>query len=146
MSNGSLSTPALTLGETASIARAALGERVLVAWWCEPTIDLALSIPPTVFGCEWPDDEGLQIDEVAFYAENACWRVAQTSSGPRWVLIKEVQEDDPKTVQTAIVHTPAHLHASSRFSAAKTEKTNVLLREWHVGEECLGFTLEKEMH
>lgn len=35
----------LTLGAAAEVAKAALGEK-LVAWWCDPTIDLGLRTPP----------------------------------------------------------------------------------------------------
>lgn len=140
---GSLDSTALTLGETAKIARAALGEK-LVAWWCDPTIDLALTSPPATFGRAWPEDDKLQVDEVAFYAECAVWRAARTSSGARFVLIEERTSNEDSARQTSVVHTPARLHGFSRFSSANTGQGNVLLREWHVGDEILGFTLTKE--
>jgi hypothetical protein len=48
-----------------------------------------------------------------------------------------------------VVFTPARLHGFSerkqpRFSSAKTGDSNVVLREWHVGGEVLGFTLSQE--
>jgi hypothetical protein len=140
--NGTVTEP-LTLGAAAKIAKVALGEK-LVAWWCEPTIDLDLHAPPATFGREWPaDGDQLQVDEVAFYAERAVWRAARTAEGARLVLIEETAEaDDAK--QTRVVHTPARLHGFSRFSAANTGKGNVLLREWHLGDEVLGFTLTQE--
>jgi hypothetical protein len=136
-------TEPLTLGSAVKLAKAALGEK-LVAWWCDPTIDLDLHTPPTTFSREWPADEDrLQVDEIAFYAERAVWRAVRTSNGTRFVLIEETaQAGDAK--QTRVVHTPAHLHGFSRFSAANTGQGNVLLREWHLGDEVLGFTLTQE--
>lgn len=141
--NGTVTVP-LTLGAAASIARAALSER-LVAWWCDPTIDLDLHTPPATFGREWPaEDDKLEVDEIAFYAERAVWRAVRTVAGARFVLIEELssQADDAK--QSRVVHTPAHLHGFRRFSSAHTGRSNVLLREWHLGDEVLGFTLTKE--
>ncbi len=137
-------TEPLTLGAAAQLARAALCEK-LVAWWCDPTIDLALTTPPSIFGRTWPiDDDKLQVDEIAFYAERAVWRAVRTSSGARFVLIEELgaRADDAKQVR--VVHTPARLHGFQRFSSANTGPGNVLLREWHVAEEVLGFTLTQE--
>jgi hypothetical protein len=136
-------TEPLTLGAAAKLAKAALGDK-LVAWWCDPTIDLTPRTPPCTFGRAWPgDDEKIQVDEIAFYAERAVWRAVRTASGTRFVLIEETaQTDDAK--QTRVVHTPARLHGSSRFSSANTGQGNVLLREWHLGDEVLGFTLTQE--
>jgi CRISPR/Cas system CSM-associated protein Csm3 (group 7 of RAMP superfamily) len=142
--NGSLDLAPLTLGEAARRAQIALGDHALVAWWCDPTIDLALIEPPSTFGRQWPLDENVQVDEVAFYSERAVWRAARTVSGARWVLIEEVASNEPDAKQAAVVYTPARLHGSARFSAAKTGQSNVLLREWHVGDEVLGFTITKE--
>jgi hypothetical protein len=140
--NGTITEP-LSLGAAAKIAKAALGEK-LVAWWCDPTIDLDLHTPPATFGREWPaDGDQLQVDEIAFYAERAVWRAARTASGTRFALIEETaQAGDAK--QTRVVHTPARLHGFSRFSAANTGQGNVLLREWHLGDEVIGFTLTQE--
>jgi len=140
--NGLFGEP-LTLGAAAKIAKSSLGEK-LVAWWCDPTIDLSLDTPPATFGREWPaDGDHLQVDEIAFYAERAVWRAARTANGARFVLIEETaQADDAKP--TRVVHTPARLHGSRRFSAASTGQGNVLLREWHLGDEVLGFTLTQE--
>jgi len=141
--NGTITEP-LTLGAAAKIAKAALGEK-LVAWWCDPTIDLDLHTPPATFGREWPaEDDKLQVDEIAFYAPRAVWRAVRTSNGARFVFIEELSAmvDDAK--QTRVVHTPARLHGFQRFSSANTGQGNVLLREWHLGNEILGFTLTQE--
>jgi len=148
---------ALTLGDAAKLARAALGNSTLIAWWCDPTIDLALTTAPTTFGREWPKDEklvGLQVDEVAFYAERAVWRAARTSSGARSVFIEESPQNEDCAQQTTgngnhkttVVHTPARLHGFKRFSSENTGHGDVLLREWHVGDAVLGFTITKEQH
>lgn len=142
---GALDSAALTLGEAARLARSALGARALIAWWCEPTIDLALTSPPATFGWEWPQDDTLQVDEVAFYAERAVWRAARTVSGSRCVLVEEVASNESNAKQATVVHTPARLHGFDRFSSANTGQGDVLLREWHVGGEILGFTLVKEV-
>jgi len=140
----------LTLSEAAKLAKAALGEK-LVAWWCDPTIDLDLHTPPATFGYGWPGEENiLQVDEVTFFAERAVWRAVRTSSGPRFVFIEEVESKvDEDTKLARVVHTPARLHGFSegnrpRFSSARTGQNNVLLREWHVVDAILGFTLTKE--
>lgn len=140
--NGTITEP-LTLGAAAKIAKAALGD-TLVAWWCDPTVDLDLHTPPATFGRQWPaDGDQLQVDEIAFYTERAVWRAARTANGTRFVLIEETTQRDDAT-QTRVVHTPARLHGFSRFSAANTGQGNVLLREWHLGDEVLGFTLTQE--
>jgi hypothetical protein len=121
-----------------------LGEK-LVAWWCDPTIDLGLRAPPATFGSAWPaEDDKLQVDEIAFYAERAVWRAVRTSIGARFVLIEELDAKADGAKQIRVVHTPARLHGFRRFSSANTGPGNVLLREWHVGEEVLGFTLTQE--
>lgn len=138
---GTIAEP-LTLGATAKLAKAAFGEK-LVAWWCDPTINLDLHTPPATFGTVWPADaDNLQVDEVSFYAERAVWRAVRTSNGPRFVLIEETTQDTD--TKTRVVHTPARLHGFRRFTSANTGQGNVLLREWHVGDEILGFTLTKE--
>ncbi len=129
----------LTLGAAAARARAALGKHGLVAWWCDPTIDLALVEPPATFGRQWPEGEELQVDEVAFYADRAVWRAARTVAGPRWVFIEDVAESEPDAVPARVVYTPAHLHGSDRFAAASTGKGSVRLREWYALEETHGF-------
>lgn len=136
-------TEGLTLGSAAKAARAALGEK-FVAWWCDPAIDLGLRTPPATFGSAWPsEDAGLRVDEVAFYAERAVWRAVRTASGARFVLIQETAIA-AGTKPTRVVHTPARLHGFDRFSSANIGSGHVLLREWHVGDEVLGFTLTKE--
>jgi CRISPR/Cas system CSM-associated protein Csm3 (group 7 of RAMP superfamily) len=143
-SHGSLDIAPLTLGEVARRAQAALADRMLVAWWCDPIIDLALTDPPATFGRAWPLEDRLQVDEVAFYSEHAVWRAARTASGALWVLIEEVAANDSDATLANVFHTPARLHGSARFSAAGTGRSNVVLREWHVGDEVLGFTVAKE--
>lgn len=141
--NGTITEP-LTLGAATKLAKAALGEK-LVAWWCDPTIDLALTTPPSTFGRKWPiDDDKLQVDEIAFYAERAVWRAVRTASGARFVLIEELDSKADDAKQTRVFHTPACLHGFQRFSSVNTGQGNVLLREWHLGDEVLGFTLTKE--
>jgi CRISPR/Cas system CSM-associated protein Csm3 (group 7 of RAMP superfamily) len=140
---GTVEVP-FTLGAAAKLAKTALGAK-LVAWWCDPTIDLDLRTPPGTYGRQWPaEDDKLLVDEIAFYAERAVWRAARTSSGARFVLIEELdaQADDAKP--TRVVHTPARLHGFRRFSSANTGQGNVLLREWHSGDEILAFTLIQE--
>ncbi len=140
---GKVATP-LTLGAAAKLAKAALGEGAIVAWWCDPTIDLLLTSPPATFGRQWPpDDKMLQVDEVAFYAERAVWRAVRTHDGARYVLIEEIASDKADVKPARVRQTPARLHGFHRFSSANTGPGSVLLREWHVGDEILGFTLEK---
>jgi len=142
---GPLDHAALTLGEAAQRARAALGARALVAWWCDPAIDLTLTSPPATFGRDWPDGkEELQVDEVAFYTADAVWRAARVGNGARYVLIEEVASNDPGARPVRAIHTPARLHGFKRFSSENTGQGSVLLREWHSGDEVLGFTLTKE--
>ncbi len=142
--HGALDKAALTLGAAAEAAKAALGEGALVAWWCDPTIDLALTSPPATFGRTWPETEQLQFDEVAFYAAQAVWRAVRTVDAARYVLIEEVASNEGDATKTSVVHTPARLHGFQRFSSVNTGQGDVLLREWHVGAEVLGFTLTKE--
>ncbi len=149
---GVLNGIALTLSEAAKFAKAALGD-ALIAWWCDPTIDLTLTTPPATFGRAWPQDEKLEVDEVAFYAERAAWRAVRMANGARFVLIKESASNEDGERRTMVVYTPARLHGFSgphqggrhaRFSSADTGQGNVLLREWHIDDEVLGFTLAKE--
>lgn len=142
--HGALDSAALTLGDAARLARSALGEK-LVAWWCDPTIDLDLQTPPETFGRNWPTEvDKLQVDEIAFYGERAVWRAVRTVSGARFVLIEELDPMADDARQARVVHTPARLHGFQRFSSANTGHGSVLLREWHLGDEVLGFTLTKE--
>ena len=128
------------------VAKALLGNK-LVAWWCDPTINLDLRTPPATFGRTWPsEDDKLQVDEVAFYGEYAVWRAVRTSNGPRFVLIQEIDNEVNGAKRASIVYTPAQLHGFQRFTSDNTGQGNVLLREWHVGDEILGFTLTKEQH
>ncbi len=136
-------TEVLTIGAATNLAKAALGGK-LEAWWCDPTIDLDLHKPPATFGKTWPrEDDKLQVDEVAFYAERAVWRAVCTSNGPRFVFIEELTAKADDAKPTRVVHTPARLHGFPRFSSENTGQGNVLLREWHVGDEILGFTITR---
>jgi CRISPR/Cas system CSM-associated protein Csm3 (group 7 of RAMP superfamily) len=141
--HGALDREALTLGDAAKLAKTSLGEG-LVAWWCDPTIDLGLTTPPATFGREWPDGDKLHVDEVSFYAARAVWRAVRTSSGARFVLIKELAQNEDGARQASVIYRPARLHGFQRFSSVNTGQGNVLLREWHLGDEVLGFTLSKE--
>ena len=97
----------LTLGEAAKLAKTSLGNS-FVAWWCDPTIDLDLHTPPATFGNAWPsEDDKLQVDEVAFFAERAVWRAVRTSNGPRFVLIEELTSKADDAKEARVVHTPA---------------------------------------
>jgi hypothetical protein len=144
VTNGSLESPSLLLSEAATLAREALENYSLVAWWCDPTIDLTVLNPPGVFGHEWPNDDNLRIDEVAFFADHAVWRAARTAAGSRWSFIEEVAEDEPGARRAHVMYTPARLHGNARFAAARTDREQVRLREWHVESQMLGFTLVKE--
>ena len=67
----------------------------------------------------------------------------------RFVLIEEFDGKTDDAKRTRVVYTPARLHGFAegerpRFSSARTGQGNVLLREWHVGDEMLGFTLTQE--
>jgi hypothetical protein len=150
VTTGRLDSPLTTLGATAGLARAALGKRGLVAWWCDPTIDFAID-KPQVFGRSWPSDELFGIEDVAYFADGAVWRAARTAAGVRWVLIEEVEIDEPETPPAKIYHarivqTPTRLHNDgTRFSGAMTGEGHVLLREWRVDDQSLGFTIA-EIH
>jgi hypothetical protein len=137
-----LGAPSLTLGEAAKMARAALGQAALVAWWCDPTIDLERPTPPAVFGRHWPDTPSLQIDEVAFFAEGAVWRAVRTAEGMKSVLIAEVGPSHRDAIHANVVHTPARLHNDgTRFSGERTGEGELFLREWRVDGQRLGFTI-----
>jgi hypothetical protein len=142
-STGTVTEP-LTIGAAAKLAKASLGDE-LVAWGCDPTIDLALTTAPPTFGRTWPDeDDRLQVDEVAFYAARAVWRAARTSKGARFVLIEELDAKADDAKEARVAYTPARLHGFSRFSSANIGQGKVLLREWHAGDEVLGFTLTRQ--
>lgn len=132
----------LTLGTAAQQAQSAFGNRhTFVAWWCDPSIDLNLSTPPTIFGDNWPLGSNVQVDEVAFYAERAVWRAVRTTNGVRYVFIEEVGASEEDTQEARVAFTPARLHDFQRFSSARTGRGQVMLREWYVGSEILGFTI-----
>jgi hypothetical protein len=134
----------LTLSGAANLAKAALGAK-LVAWWCDPAINLDVHEPPATFGRAWPaEDQNLHVDEVAFFAERAIWRAARTSQGFRFVLVEELAAEADGAEVARVVHTPARLHGFRRFSSNNTGQGSVLLREWHVGGEILGYTITKE--
>jgi len=139
---GSLDKQFPTVGELVQKAKEAFSSRhPLVAWWCDPAIDLNLETPPATFGREWPEGSNLKIDEVAFFSERAVWRAARTTAGCRWVFIEEVPEEEPQTQTVHVLFTPARLHGSRRFAAVNAGSGEVLLREWHTQDEILGFTL-----
>lgn len=133
----------LTLGEAAQLAKDAFGQTALVAWWCDPEIDLTLTVPPATFGHAWPVGDKLLVEEVAFYTERAVWRATRTANGVRWILIEEVTPDTTGATQVKVVPMPARLHGFQRFSAVNTGRGKVLLRQWYIGDEILGFTIEK---
>jgi CRISPR/Cas system CSM-associated protein Csm3 (group 7 of RAMP superfamily) len=143
IASGTRNEVQLTLSEAASLAMNALGTMTLVAWWCDPSIDLNVSQPPKTFGTTWPDADTLQVDEVAFYAERAVWRAVRTSGGARWVFIEEVDPNTSDGKKVKVVHVPARLHGFKRFSAANTGRGKVLLRQWYEGDEILGFTIDQ---
>lgn len=139
--NGAFPKP-LILGEAVKEAKSALGENSLIAWWCDPTIDLTVQNAPVTFGREWPqEDSTLQVDEVAFYGERAVWRAARTANGARFVLIKQVDQQEDGARPATVTLRPARLHGFKRFSAASTGRGSVLLREWYCDGEILGFTI-----
>lgn len=132
----------LTLGTAAQQAQSAFGNRhTFVAWWCDPSIDLNLSTPPPTYGDNWPLGSNVQVDEVAFYAERAVWRAVRTTNGVRYVFIEEVVASEEDTQEARVAFTPARLHDFQRFSSARTGRGRVMLREWYVGGEMLGFTI-----
>src|SRR5579875_911694 len=143
IASGTMNGVRLTFGQAACLAKNALGNMTLIAWWCDPSIDLSVSHPPKTFGTTWPDAGTLQVDEIAFYAERAVWRAVRTSGGARRVFIEEVDPDTSDGEMVKVVHIPARLHSFRRFSAANTERGKVLLRQWFEGDEVLGFTLEQ---
>jgi len=68
----------------------------------------------------------------------------RTTNGVRYVFIEEVGANETGDVQKArVVFTPARLHDSQRFSAARTGRGQVLLREWYIGDEMLGYTISE---
>lgn len=139
-------TEPLSLGAAARLAQAALGD-ALLAWWCEPAIDLDLHRPPATFGCDWPSqDDPLTLDEVIFFAERAAWRGARTVGGTRFVLMQEQPSATDGAQPVQVVHTPVRLHNFKRFAAADTGAGSVQLREWHQGGELLGYTITEEKH
>ncbi len=144
VTTGSFQNSSATLSEVAAAAKTAFDQlHPLVAWSCDPTIDLSVATPPATFGRSWPESENLRIDEVAFFAKKAVWRAARTAAGARWVFLEEVTEGSSGGRPANVMHTPARLHGSARFGAADTGRGSVLLREWHAGDEMLGFTIEE---
>jgi hypothetical protein len=120
------------------------GNHSLVAWWCDPSIDLSRAEPPKTFGDSWPLDSDILVDEVAFYAGRAVWRAARTTNGIRYVFIEEVGANETSDARAArVVFAPARLHDFQRFSAVRTGRGQVLLREWYVGDEMLGYTISE---
>jgi len=141
--SGTVSAIQFTLGEVASLAKNALRNKTLIAWWCDPSINHNVSQPPKTFGTTWPGADPLQVDEVAFYAERAVWRAVRTSGGAQWVFIEEVDPNTSDGKKVKVVHVPARLHGFKRFTAANTGRGKVLLRHWYERDEILGFTIEQ---
>jgi CRISPR/Cas system CSM-associated protein Csm3 (group 7 of RAMP superfamily) len=141
---GALGNGPLTLGEAAKLAQTQLDKKRLVAWWCDPAIDLKLASAPVTFGSQWPEaQDSLQVEEVAFYFKDAVWRACRTATGARWVLIEEVSSGESGARKVKVMVVPARLHGFQRFSAATTSRGKVLLRQWYLGEQLLAFTIEK---
>ena len=119
----------------------------LVAWWCEPAIDFDVKDAPETFGWTWPTDEKLtklKVEEVAFFAGNAVWRIARTNKIWRTVYIREVDNGTTDAVLVEIHPTPARLHQDrNRFSAKLTASGRLLVKEWRAGSQCVGYTLTK---
>ncbi len=137
-------TEPLTLGVASKLANAAFDGR-LVAWWCEPTINLSLREPPKTFDRQWPaEDDSLQVDEVAFYNERGVWRAARTMNGARFVFIEEAKSESDGFMTARVVYTPVRLHGFQRFASARTEQADLLQLEWRIGDHTLGFTLTPE--
>ncbi len=134
-----------TLSAVAAAAHNAFGQQhTLVAWWCDPALDLSLTKPPVTFGRGWPESESLRVEEVAFFAKRAVWHAVRTVAGLQWVFLEEVTEGEPGARLANVMRTPARLHGSTRFAAADTGRGPVLLREWHAQDGMLGFTIEQE--
>ncbi len=144
VTTGSFQNSSTTLSKVAAEAKTRFGERhALVAWWCDPAIDLSLSKPPATFGRTWPESENFRVEEVAFFAKRAVWRAARTVVGVQWVFFEEVTGGSPEAQRATVMRTPARLHGSARFAAADTGRGPVLLREWHAEDGMLSFTIEE---
>jgi CRISPR/Cas system CSM-associated protein Csm3 (group 7 of RAMP superfamily) len=142
--NGGVTEP-LTIGSAAKLAKKELGEK-LVAWWCDPTIDLSVATAPITYGNSWPgEDDKLLVDEIAFFAQHAVWRAARISDQSRFVFLEELSITTDDAMLVSVVHTPARLHSFKRFSSADVGYARVLLREWCIGGEIIGFTVTKEL-
>lgn len=141
--HGQLDSAPFTLAGAAEVAQRAFGNRPLVAWWCDPAIDPTLASPPATFGRQWPTDKQLPVEEVAFFSPQAVWRAARKGDRAAYVFLEEVVSNEPDGEPVRVVHTPARLHNSRRFSSAPTGEKRVLLREWYDGEAILGFTITK---
>jgi CRISPR/Cas system CSM-associated protein Csm3 (group 7 of RAMP superfamily) len=111
-----------------------------MAWSCEPTIDLSVTRAPATFGRQWPVGDALRVDEVAFFTPTAAWRAAHTTAGLQWVLIQEVS-DRAGALEADVVETAARLHHSARFCAADTGNGDLMVRQWQVGADTVGYTI-----
>lgn len=143
--NDSLKITELTLENAASAAGGILGDYAdkLVAWWCEPTIDVTAE-PPEIFGWGWPKTSTLRVDEVVFFFERGSWRAARTASGVRWVLIQELASAQDGAEQVEVLMIPARLHGdTTRFAAKSAGKDSLFVRKWRSGVTPVGFTLNK---
>jgi CRISPR/Cas system CSM-associated protein Csm3 (group 7 of RAMP superfamily) len=135
-----------TLGAACEALRGALGPDAPIAWWCEPTIDLTRAEAPATFGRGWPASESLAlpVDEVALFGDRAVLRAARTREGVRAVLVQEVAKDEEGAEEAEVHQTPVTLHGFRRFAAADTGSGRLRLREWHVRDELVAYTLEQE--
>jgi hypothetical protein len=133
--HGALSAPDLSLADAAAEARSMMRDEAgsLVAWCCEPAIDFSVTSAPEIFGWTWPDKDTLRLDEVAFFFELGCWRVAKTASGFRWVSIREVSAATAGAESVDAFLIPATL----------PEKERLIVREWRSVVMPVGFTLSR---
>lgn len=142
VSAGPLDAQHLTLGDAARLAKEALGEHELTAWWCEPTIDLAAATAPQVYGEDWQSTSAdLKVDEVMFGSARAVWHAARTSSGTRYVLTTECNGTVPDAISATVTDIPARLHASDRFASLRTHRGALIVRRWSADGRDIAFTL-----
>ena len=131
----------LTLGQALQHAEQALGQPPL-AWWCEPSIDFSRAEAPVTFGTNTVEDQHLRVDEVAFFTDTASWRAARCRGGWRTVLIREAPAGKTNALRVDVVQTPAWLHEDgTRFAAKYAASGDVMIREWRLDGQIVGFTL-----
>lgn len=136
--------PRLSLAEAAAEARKHVD--ALVAWWCEPAIDLSKAAAVATFGWDWPDAEHAAIDEAIFFAAKASWRIGRRNGKWRAVLARETADGAHAVVVSL---KPARLIdlTSQRFlqAAAWPNHGDLVVREWRDGKtgEMIAFTMER---